>query len=122
MTAVINKLEDNHQAHANYAVAGLRHGHQARCRRGNVAEGVVTPRLASGRPLGELQRFSGVISRWPRVRAAVLIAGEPDVGKHHLDWCTRLNRAQTATCRVKQSVSHPALRDRIEPVRACCTA
>ena len=58
MTAVINKLDDNHQAHANDAVTGLRHGHQARCCRVNVAEGVVTPR-------GELQRFSGVIGRVP---------------------------------------------------------
>ena len=65
MTAVINKLDDNHQAHANDAVTGLRRAHQARCCRGNVAEGVVTPRLASGRPLGELQRFSGVIGRVP---------------------------------------------------------
>ena len=48
------------------AVTDLRHRHQARCCRGNVAEGVVTPRLASG-PLGKLQRFSGVISRVPRM-------------------------------------------------------
>jgi hypothetical protein len=61
MTAVINKLDDNHQAHANDASPVFDTVTKPRCCLLNVAEGVVTPRLASGRPLGELQRFSGVI-------------------------------------------------------------
>jgi hypothetical protein len=45
-------------------------------------------RLASGRPLGELQRFSGVIGRVALRLPGPIglpgpIAGEPDLGKHH---------------------------------------
>ena len=48
------------------AVTDLRHDHQARCCRGNVAEGVITPRLASGRPLGHSNGSPAASSAaWP---------------------------------------------------------